>query len=168
MQLIHLKLDEITESNRFREDLGDIAGLADSISRCGQLLPLSINQDKRLVDGGRRLAALRLLNAPVAMCVYRETLTEDELHELEIEANKHKQFTWYEKCLGVAHIHKLKQRRGFANGDSWTQQATGALLGVSVGNVNYCLKIAKELNSKDKNRAEKFRQCDSLSDAWRL
>ena len=148
--------------------MGDIAGLADSIRHHGQLLPLVINQDKRLVDGGRRLAACRLLNLPTVNVVYRETLSEDELHELEIEANKHKQFTWFEKVLGVAHIHKLKVRRGALAGDEWSQKATGDLLNVSVGHINYCLEIASFLNHPNKTIADQFRQCDSLADAHRL
>lgn len=166
MQITPLPLDDILISNRFRSEMGDLAGLADSISRHGQLLPIVINQEKRLVDGGRRLAACRLLNLPTVNTVYRETLSEDELHELEIEANKHKQFEWYEKVLGIAHIHKIKVQRQLKEENwEWSQKATGELLGVSTGHVNYCLQIAKRLTGP---MAEQFRQCNNLADAWRL
>lgn len=169
MQIVSLPPNEIIVSNRFREEMGDIAGLADSILRHGQLLPLVLNQEKRLVDGGRRLAACKLLNLQTVNVVYRETLSDVDLHELEIEANKHKQFTWWEKCLGIAYIHKLKHQRSIlSDDDEWTQQATGDLLNTSVGHVNYCLKVASYLNSPDKALAEKFRQCDGVTDAWRL
>ena len=108
-----LPINEIVVEDRFRRDLGDISGLADSIRRVGLIQPVVINQAKRLIAGGRRLAAVTSLGHTVIDVVYKETLTVDELHEAELEENvRRKDMNWTERCLLVARIHELKQHRG--------------------------------------------------------
>jgi ParB family transcriptional regulator, chromosome partitioning protein len=47
--------------DRHRSDLGDLEGLAESLRELGQLQPIVVTSDLRLIAGGRRLAAARLL-----------------------------------------------------------------------------------------------------------
>jgi ParB family chromosome partitioning protein len=47
--------------HRFRQDLGDLAELCDSISKLGLLQPITITPDGTLVCGARRLAAIKQL-----------------------------------------------------------------------------------------------------------
>lgn len=54
-------IDSITEGTRFRNDLGDITGLAASITALGLLHPIVIDPDGVLIAGGRRLIACREL-----------------------------------------------------------------------------------------------------------
>ena len=82
-----LPINEILSADRQRLDLGDIADLALSIQRYGLIQPIVINQEKRLIAGGRRLAAHQHLGRTHIEVVYRETLSVDELHELELEEN---------------------------------------------------------------------------------
>jgi ParB-like chromosome segregation protein Spo0J len=56
-----LPVSEIIVGTRYRQDLGDIAGLAKSIADVGLLQPVVVTKDKRLVAGARRLAAVCLL-----------------------------------------------------------------------------------------------------------
>src|SRR4051794_12272248 len=59
------RIDEIKIGQRFRRDLGDIAGLATSIDQLGALLhPIVITPDNRLIAGERRLRAVQLLGWP--------------------------------------------------------------------------------------------------------
>jgi N6-adenosine-specific RNA methylase IME4 len=51
----------ITVGQRFRRDLGDIAGLAKSIAEIGLLHPIVVTPDGRLIAGDRRLRAAKLL-----------------------------------------------------------------------------------------------------------
>jgi ParB/Sulfiredoxin domain len=52
-------ISEIRIGNRYRRDLGDVSGLADSIAELGLLHPIVIRADGRLVVGERRLAACK-------------------------------------------------------------------------------------------------------------
>src|SRR5262249_20123630 len=46
---------------RHRRDMGDIDGLAKSISELGLLHPIVVNEDGLLIAGGRRLEAVKRL-----------------------------------------------------------------------------------------------------------
>lgn len=161
-----IPINEIKVEDRQRLDLGNIQELANSIQRFGLIQPIVINQEKRLISGGRRLAATIQLGHPTIDVVFKETLSVDELHELELEENvRRKEMTWQEKCLTINQIHFLKLRRSAANAESWGQRETGEMLGITGAHVNYTLKIAKALKQEPKH---KVWQCESLSDAWKL
>jgi len=116
MKIVELKPEEIKvrqERQRFRNELGDVAGLADSISRIGQILPVRITQENVLIDGGRRVAAC-LMNQQKVICVYDETISEDDellLRTMELEGNLYrKDYTAAEEARAVRELHKLKQK----------------------------------------------------------
>jgi hypothetical protein len=56
-----LPIDQIRVGERHRLDLGDIAGLAESIEDLGLLHPITVDQDRLLLAGARRLAAYKRL-----------------------------------------------------------------------------------------------------------
>jgi ParB family chromosome partitioning protein len=56
-----LPLGNIRVGKRHRRDLGDIEGLAASISDIGLLNPITVDEDGRLLAGARRLAACKQL-----------------------------------------------------------------------------------------------------------
>jgi len=164
MNRLSLPTNEILVEDRFRQDLGDIDGLADSISRVGLIQPIVINHQKRLIAGGRRLAAHIKLGLPNIDVVYRETLNADELHEMELEENvRRKDMSWQERCLLVAQIHQLKQRRGILEGRQWGMRETGELMGVSKSHIGYTLTVAKWLSDKE----HPAWKSDSMADAWK-
>lgn len=162
-----IPITDITELNRQRTDYGDIDSLAASIERYGLIQPIVINQEKRLIAGGRRLAACRQLGLSVVDVVFRETLTEDELHELELEENlRRKEMTWQEQCINIRTIHLLKKKRAALDGEKWGQRQTAEMLGMgSHADVNYAVRVAEELLANPNGEISK---CDSLTAAWRV
>jgi ParB family chromosome partitioning protein len=54
-------IDEIAVAGVFRSDLGAVGELAESIAKLGLLSPVVVTEDRLLVSGGRRLAAVRAL-----------------------------------------------------------------------------------------------------------
>ena len=174
MKRLKLPLTEIQVTNRQRLDLGDINELANSLKTNGLIQPIVVNQENRLIAGGRRFAAATSLGWTEIDVVYRETLSEDELHILELEENiQRKDETWQEKCLHIATIHQLKVKTNALDCKSWGQRETGAMLGVSVGNINFNLQIAEKLRlelagGNTPKEGARFWACDSLSAAWKL
>lgn len=167
MNRTSLPTNEILVIDRQRQDLGDIDSLAHSLTRYGLIQPIVINHEKRLIAGGRRLAAAQHLGWTHIDVVYRETLSDDELYELELEENvRRKSETWQERCLSIATIHTHKKRRSAIEGSKWGQRETAECLGLdSHCSVNYALKIADRLKaSKD----DPMWACESMMDAWRL
>jgi hypothetical protein len=56
-----IQISDIQVVGRHRGDLGDLGDLADSLRQIGQLQPIVVTSDLRLVAGGRRLAAAQSL-----------------------------------------------------------------------------------------------------------
>jgi hypothetical protein len=56
-----VKVDDIKVGERFRKDLGDVAGLAASMEEVGLLHPIVVTPKGTLIAGARRLTAARLL-----------------------------------------------------------------------------------------------------------
>lgn len=141
-----ITITSIDTSDRMREDLGDIESLAASLNELGLIQPIVLNQHNKLVAGGRRLAAARLLQWTEIDYVLLETLDEPHRRELELEENiRRKDLTWQEHVTAVADIHRLKVKNNALDGKSWGFRQTGELLNMSLGNVSYCLQIADEL-----------------------
>ena len=166
MQRLKLPLASISIINRQRQELGDIDDLAESMRHYGLIQPIIVSQDHRLIAGERRFRAAEKLGWQEIDIVYRETLTEDELHELElIENTKRLDMSWQERCLNIATIHRLKVQRNALEGESWGYRETGELLGMFLGNINNCLVVAKELRQ---NKESPMWHCETLTDALRI
>lgn len=111
---------------RARQDEGDIAGLADSIARHGQLHPITVVEAGtgrfRLVSGARRLAACRMLQTSVlARCIE----ADNELAEVEVQIAENvsrKEFDRLELGRGLARQRELYER---AHPESLSTRVTG-------------------------------------------
>ena len=149
MELITINPTEVTVREgleRFRKDLGDLQALADSFKKTGQILPIVINRQMELIDGGRRLAACILAGMQVA-AVYRDTVDPDEMRMLELEANLHrKDYTPAEEAMAVKELHERYQKKfgatspGQAVGHSMSD--TAKILGKTKGHVKQQIDIA--------------------------
>ena len=76
-------IEDIKVKKRVRKEMGDIAALADSMKRFGQISPILITKKNVLVAGGRRLEAARSLGWRTINAV--EVDISDELTKLEYE-----------------------------------------------------------------------------------
>lgn len=96
---------------RQRKELGEIAKLAESISKYGQIQPVLIDRDNCLVAGGRRLAACVLAGINVRVC-YKDSVDPIMLRELELEENiQRKPLTPSEEILATSELVDLKRKR---------------------------------------------------------
>lgn len=151
MQVLTLEPTEIKVKDgldRFRQDMGEIKKLGDSLIRYGQLQPIGITHSKELVWGGRRLAACIFAGIKVH-AVYSDEVDTLLLREMELEENiQRKDFTPAEEALAVQEIHKLKQSiygvaKPGVKDSGWSLDKTAESLGVTRGNVIESLKIAE-------------------------
>lgn len=77
----------IVVGERRRKDMGDLNELARSLAQCGLIQPIVIDDDGRLVAGGRRLAAAKLLGWQEIDCRLFGALSDVERREIELEEN---------------------------------------------------------------------------------
>lgn len=123
-----LKVATVTVDSawRARQDAGDIAGLADSIARHGQLHPITVVEAGtgryRLVSGARRLAACLRLQIDV---LARLIEADSELAEVEVQIAENvarKEFDRLEMGRGLARQRELYER---AHPESASTRITG-------------------------------------------
>lgn len=110
-----LKTSEIKIGDRVRDDLGDLEALADSIDRNGLIHAIVVDEDKRLIAGGRRLAAVKLLEQrlgkeiPIRAHMLRH-ISERKLRVLELEENlQRKDLTELEKSKNLVELAEKKE-----------------------------------------------------------
>ena len=160
MQTLHLSLDQVDDSDRFRKDLGDIQTLAESIYTQGIIHPPLVRKvgDKyKLIAGGRRTAAYRLLATqfPDEHQTFafnlREGIDAADASLLELEENVRRQeMDWRETTTAIAKIHSQYQRNANRAGESWTLRHTGDLFGYGTAHVSNALQLAKHIVANDK------------------
>ena len=126
-----ISIASIIIANRFRHDMGDIAGLAASIKELGQIHPIVINKDRSLIAGCRRLAAMKLLGRDT---IAASVFDLDDIDALKVERDENdqrKEPTISEKValagaiaetLQGRHLTNLVQNRG---GNISTSEETG-------------------------------------------
>jgi ParB-like chromosome segregation protein Spo0J len=105
-----MSIQGITVPGWCLRNVGDIAGLADSIRRVGLLHPVVVTQDGVLIDGFRRLLALHLLERSEVPVTVFEIESVAEAMRIRNDAN-----TWEpwseEDQANYEHRKKLLQRR---------------------------------------------------------
>ena len=144
-----------------------VSSLADSLKALGLIQPVVLNQENRLIAGGHRLAAALKLGWTHIDVVYKETMSEAELQELELTENlKRENLTWQEHVIAVAKIHSLKRRTAALDSKTWGQKETGELLGVTQGSVSYAIVISRVLEDKPKDH--EIWKAANASEAWSI
>lgn len=124
-----------------------IENLKASILENGLIHPITLDSDARtLVSGFCRLSALKALGyTHIPYNLLPPSLTRSDLLILEYEENDARSdMSWQDKVTAIAKIHSQSQTE---KGQTWTQSATGKLLGVSLATVNDAVRLAKELKS---------------------
>jgi len=104
---------DIVVRKRIRKDMGDIANLAESLKRHGQISPIVITRKNVLIAGGRRLEAAKSLGWRTINAVILENSTELSRLELEIEENtQRRDFSMEELSDATKKLYRL-QNPGF-------------------------------------------------------
>ncbi len=106
---MQVEIKSIRVKRRIRKDLGDVEGLADSLSRFGQLHPIVLTRKKVLVSGRRRLEAARILGWTTIDAITIASRDSAQLLELELDENVQRyQLTRDEVEEALARLERLK------------------------------------------------------------
>ena len=177
MKLTVIPMSEIHFGNRFRKELGDIDGLAESIKLNGLINPITVHARDDLpgsalyllLAGGRRFTAAGVAGIKeIPVRVYDRELSEDELRAIELEENiQRKDLHWTEKADLELEIDELQKRihgeKTSTDPDApgHSMRDTAKLLGRSIGSVSMDIKLAKMVKQlpelewgKCRNKAE--------------
>ncbi|KKK66850.1 hypothetical protein LCGC14_2959980, partial [marine sediment metagenome] len=129
---------------RFRQDLGSLTSLTESIREKGLIQPITVNPELHLVAGRRRLAAAIEVGLSRIPAIIRHVENELDHREIELFENIHrKEMEWQEQIRLVAHIHHLMQEK---HGSNWSQLKTSKLLGRSRSAVTDAVELSEAMN----------------------
>lgn len=163
---MELEIVKISVGERVRKEFNGIAELAESIRIHGQIEPVVIDENNKLIAGERRLRALAYLKKDRALVVYMKDLTELQKKEVELEENLSREnFSWQEEVAAKLAIHEIKQSiHGAARqGDTtspeqkWGLKDTAELLGQGITNTADDIRLARAIKTfpqlaKEKNK----------------
>lgn len=106
-----IKVSKINVGMRRRDEYGDLEGLAVSIRKHGLIQPIVLDDQNRLVAGGRRLKAVKNLGWEEIEVRSVGELTDAELRELELEENlRRKDLTSYERSKNMVAYAEAARR----------------------------------------------------------
>lgn len=142
-KLKHVNLSDVIVEDRFREDLGNIEEMVESIRSKGIIQPLTVDSNLRLLAGGRRYAAATAAGLPTIPVIIREFVDDIDSREIELMENVHrKDFTWSEQAKLMQKIDALYKEK---HGSSWSGRKTADLLDKGVATVARNLQLASAM-----------------------
>lgn len=165
MNLAQTKLNKIHIPPRFRENMGDLDSLGESIEEIGQIQTIAVREfdladrnrrelgiEYELLAGGRRLLAMKKKFGDehiVNVTVFPHDLSEAEKLAIELVENvERKDFDWREEAALKKKLHEmLTQAQDYRREEEpetpeWTQKKTAEALGVSRSLVTTDLGLA--------------------------
>lgn len=160
-EVIEVPLDKITiKEDRHRKNMGDIESLANSIRKQGQLQPIILASDYKLIAGHRRYLAHKFLNLTTINAIIR---TYDNISgriaEI-IENIDRKAFDWQEEVRAKEELNATYK----AINPNWSLRKTAEELKFSVGGLSTDLNLARTLKADP----EMFKQCKTKENALKL
>ncbi|MCL2093450.1 MAG: ParB/RepB/Spo0J family partition protein [Treponema sp.] len=106
---MQLAIEDIKVKKRIRKEMGDIAALADSMRRFGQISPIVVSKHNVLIAGGRRLEAAKALGWTNINVIVAEVPDELTRLEYELEENlQRRDFTADEADDAAQKIERLR------------------------------------------------------------
>jgi ParB/RepB/Spo0J family partition protein len=136
-------LKEVKIKDRFRKDLGDIAGLADSMAEKGLIQPITLDQHMNLKAGERRFrAAERLKWTSIPSIIRQFTDVVDALEVELVENVQRKDLHWTEKGALEKRIYDLKSKK---DPTKWSMRDQEALTGTSKSAISRRIQLAEAL-----------------------
>jgi ParB/RepB/Spo0J family partition protein len=149
-----IPFDQITLGHRYRQDLGNIDDLIDSIQQNGLIHPIAVKESNsgegyHLMAGGRRYHACKRLGYKDIPCnIYPADLSQLERNLIELCENiDRKDMSYAEEVALKQQIHKaMQQLKGVATAGrgstGHSMRDTARMLNQSVGNVTDDIKLA--------------------------
>lgn len=150
-------VSEICNGKRFREDLGDLEDMKESILDKGIIQPITIClinnpsyiegygviQPYMLMAGGRRLACVRELKLETIPAIIRDEEDELDLREIELFENVfRKDMEWPEKTKLVKYIQTMNEEKNKDTPWKWSQRKCAKMLGISQTDIRRKIKLA--------------------------
>lgn len=137
----------------------DVEVLAEQMANAGQIQPIVIHADGKLVAGERRLTAAKKLGWQNIKCTVIERLSPTQAYLIELLENiGRKQLSWQDEAKSVKAYHDMRS----AVVAGWTARATSQDVGYSETQISTYLAVARRLDDPE------VAGCQTLQGAYNL
>ena len=145
-QIEERKVSDIIIKDRTRIDFGDIDNLAENINMVGQLMPIFIDSNNHLIDGYRRIQAIKKLKKESIEVRIIDGITKDDGFLIELLSNMdRKEFTWYEEIELKYKLYNYWKDIAQKENKLWNYRETAKRLHCSLGGLSTDLAFAEAL-----------------------
>lgn len=150
---------EIDPTGRYRQDMGDMTGLRESIKSLGTLIHAVVcaptpmaNGRYKLIAGGRRHMAYSQEKMMLIPTLFWDELTEAQQLEIELDENfnTRKDFEMLERCALTAKLDTIKRKIHGESGrgtEGWTLQKTAQQTGQDITTTSQQIKLHNDLEA---------------------
>ena len=165
-QITEIDPSSIIVSNRARQSFNEtkLIELKKSIARVGQLNPILITKDYKLIAGERRLIALKDLGTnPIRVQICPE-LDEDEIKFMELTENREREdFKWHEELKLKYDLHKYWTAKAEEKNSKWGYRDSAEKFDCALGGLSTDLKLAEAIISYPDMNLSSY---ENKSQAW--
>ncbi len=131
----------IDRANRQRRELANIPELAESIRINGQIQPIVITRDNKLIAGERRIEACKLLGMTEIKAIYVDAADDLQLELIELAENVDRvELAWKDRVTATARYVRLRQKQ-----EALSNTALATELNIPERTLAYNMMIAEEL-----------------------
>ena len=158
IQLVRVE-DVIIPDGRYRTIKPRIEELAQSIKDHGQLTPIIINQDYRLVAGERRILAHQLADIKMIQAIIKPLDEIDHRINEIVENLEREDFIWQDEIKAQKDLHEMMA----AKNPDWTPRDTAKRLNKAASGIYDNLGLAKAVEEVP----DVFEGCSNKHDAFK-
>lgn len=142
MLMQEVDLSKVWWNKRYRDDLGDLDSMVESMKDKGVLQPITVTPDLELLAGERRVTAARKAGLTTIPALIRPKADAIDAREVELLENLvRKDFTFVERCNLTMELNRLYKE----NNRDWSQAKTAQILDRSGASVSRDIKIAEAM-----------------------
>ena len=145
-QIEERNISDIIIQDRTRNKVQNIPGLMENITLVGQLSPILISPENHLIDGLRRITAMKELKRETIEVRVVDGITQDDHYLIELFSNLDRdEYLWHEEIDLKYKLHAYWKNESEKNNTSWGYRETSKRLRCSLGGLSTDLAFAEAL-----------------------
>ena len=146
-EIKEIPIESIIIKDRQRKDLGDIEKIKALIKSVGQLNPILVTPDYKLISGERRIVSLKKLKRTHALVRIMPNLSKRQRVLIEYAENAgRKDFTWQEDLNMKVKLHNIWANEAKKKNKRWGFRKTASELGCAASGLFADLNLAEGIS----------------------
>jgi len=143
-----LDIADILIENRARKEIGSLDILIQSLKETGQMNPVLVTDEFKLIAGERRILALKKMGRKKVIARIMPDISPDDALIIErMENLARKDFEWYEELKIRLALHLMWKKQAAEKNEIWGYRETAKQLNTSLGGLSTDLVLAAAIET---------------------